>query len=79
MKKFLLPGILAVVYLFLPLRSQAAPIDVPYQILLDTTKRYGNTRGVFNLNFPSGVSSINTNVSSFQWCLDSNNCFGGIS
>jgi hypothetical protein len=29
MKKFLLPGILAGLFLFLPLRSQANPLDVP--------------------------------------------------
>lgn len=69
MKKFLLPGILAVFSLFLPLRSQAIPIDVPYQILIDTTNNSG-TLVVSTANFPSASAFVNSQVGSFQWCFD---------
>lgn len=69
MKKFLLPGIIAVFALFLPRMSQAIPIDVPYQILIDTTNNTGSIV-VSTTNFPSITSSVNSNVASYQWCLD---------
>lgn len=69
MKKFLLPGILAALFLFLPLRSQAIPLDVPYQILIDTTNASG-TIVVSTANFPSGVPSVNSSVANYQWCFD---------
>ena len=69
MKKFLLPGILAVVFLFLPSRSQAVPVDMPYQILVSTV----NTAGVVVLstaNFPSPNTTVNSLVASYQWCVE---------
>lgn len=68
MKKFLLPGILAVLSLFLPFRSQAVPLDVPYQILVSTV----STNGILVLStatFPSGSATVNSNVGSYQWCV----------
>lgn len=69
MKKFLLPGILAVFTFFLPSRSQAVPLDVPYQILVTTTSNNG-TVVLSTTNFPSGSSGINANVGTSQWCID---------
>lgn len=69
MRKFLLPGILAVVFLFLPSRSQAAPIDVPYQILIDTTSSNG-ILVISTANFPSPNVTVNSLVGNYQWCFD---------
>lgn len=69
MKKFLLPGILAVFTLFLPSRSQAIPLDVPYQILITTTNNTGSLV-VSTANFPSVNTTINSNVALYQWCFD---------
>lgn len=68
MKKFLLPGILAVFALFLPLRSQAVPLDVPYQLLISTTNNTG-TLVLSTANFPSASAYVNSNVATFQWCI----------
>lgn len=67
MKKFLLPGILTAFALFLPSRSQANPLDVPYQILVDTTASTSVT--LSTTNFPSLVPSVNSNVANYAWCL----------
>ena len=69
MKKFLLPGILAVVFLFLPSRSQAAPIDVPYQILVTSYSTTGSLV-ISTTNFPSPNTTVNSLVASYQWCID---------
>lgn len=69
MKKFLLPGILAVLFLFLPPKSQAAPIDVPFQILIDSTNNTG-TLVVSTTNFPSPNVTVNSLVGNYQWCFD---------
>ena len=68
MKKFLLPGILAVFTLFLPARSQANPLDIPYQVYYSTV----NTGSVVisTTNFPSAVPSVNTNVVNNEWCIE---------
>lgn len=67
MKKFLLPGILAV-FLFLPRESQALPLDVPYQILVSTVNAGAV---VLSTNtFPSGNPTVNANVANYQWCVD---------
>jgi hypothetical protein len=68
MNKFLLPGILAGFLLFLPSRSQAVPLDVPYQILVTTTNNTG-TLVISTANFPSGSTAINANVATSQWCI----------
>lgn len=68
MKKFLVPGILAGLFLFLPLKSQATPIDVPYQIYFSTVA--GSQVIISTRNFPSGVPSVNDNVALYQWCID---------
>lgn len=69
MKKFLLPGILAALFLFLPLRSQAVPLDVPYQILVTTVSNTG-VLVISTANFPSPSSGVNNAVASYQWCFD---------
>lgn len=71
MKKFLLPGILTVFALFLPSRSQAVPMDVPYQIYFSTVAF--NTLVVSTANFPSGNTTVNSLVASYQWCLEQAN------
>lgn len=68
MKKLLLPGILAVFTLFFPLRSQAQPMDFPYQIAITTTAFTSIT--ISTANFPSGSSAVNANVANYQWCID---------
>lgn len=68
MKKFLLPGILAVLFLFLPLRSPAVPLDMPYLINISTTAQ--NQVVLSTANFPSGVPSVNSNVALAQWCIN---------
>lgn len=69
MKKLLLPGILAVFSLFLPPRSQAVPLDVPYQILVSTAVFNATTIVISTNNFPSGSASVNSLVGSYQWCV----------
>lgn len=69
MKKLLIPGILTVFALFLPSISRAAPIDVPYQILVDTVSLNGAIT-LSTANFPSGNVTVNSLVSNYQWCLD---------
>ena len=70
MRKLLLPGILAVFFLFLPLESQAVPLDVPYQILVTTTVFNASSLVISTNNFPSLVPSVNANVGIYQWCID---------
>lgn len=67
MKKLLGLGVLAV-FLFLPLKLWAGPLDFPYQILVTTTNI--NSITFSTANFPSQVTSINANVASYQWCID---------
>jgi hypothetical protein len=69
MRKFLLPGILAVFSLFLPLRSQAVPLDVPYQILVSTEIGNVSQLIISTNNFPSGSALVNSNVLNYQWCI----------
>lgn len=68
MKKLLLPGILAVLALFLPLKSQAVPLDVPYQIFVSTT----NAQKIVlsTTTFPSASAAVNANVANYQWCIE---------
>jgi len=66
MQKLLLPGILAV-FLFLPSRSQAQPIDFPYQISITTTAV--SSIVISTANFPSPSAYVNSNVGNFQWCI----------
>lgn len=68
MRKLLLPGILAVLFLFLPLRSQAYPLDVPYQIYFSTVAY--NSVIISTTNFPSGSAYVNSLVGSYQWCIE---------
>lgn len=68
MKKFLLPGILAV-FLFLPRQSQAVPLDVPYQIPVTTAVFNASMIVISTSNFPAANPTINTNVASYQWCI----------
>ena len=70
MKKFLLPGILAVIFLFLPLRSQAVPQDVPYQILVSTVAFNTQQLIISTANFPSANTTVNSLVGSYQWCIE---------
>jgi hypothetical protein len=72
MKKFLLPGILAVLSLFLPSRSQADPLDIPYQIKFDTVA-YGTTLVISTTNFPSPNATVNSLVASYEWCIEQAN------
>lgn len=67
MKRLFVPGILSV-FLFLPAKSQAQPLDVPYQIYFATTA--ANSIVVSTANFPSPSASVNANVASYQWCID---------
>lgn len=67
MRKLLLPVILAVFALFLPSKSQAWPITLPYQIVVDTWNI--NSVQLSTTNFPSGVPSVNQNVVNDQWCI----------
>lgn len=69
MKKILLPGILAVFVFLLPSKSQALPIDVPYQIAFSSTNSSG-ALVVSTANFPSPNATVNSLVGSYQWCLD---------
>lgn len=69
MRKILLPGILTVFALFLPLKSQAVPLDVPFQLALTTTSTTGSIV-ISTTNFPSGVPSVNASVANYQWCFD---------
>ena len=69
MKKFLIPGILAVFALFLPARSQADPLDIPYQIQFDTVA-YGTTVVISTANFPSLNTTVNSLVASYEWCIE---------
>lgn len=69
MRKLLSPGILAVFFLFLPLKSQAVPLDVPYQILVSTVNNT-STIVISTSNFSSLVPSINANVATAQWCIE---------
>lgn len=69
MKKFRIPGILAAFVLFLSARSQAAPIDVPYKILVSTTNSSG-LLVISTTNFPSANANVNSLVGSYQWCID---------
>lgn len=68
MKKYALPGILAVLFLFLPLRSQAVPLDVPYLLYVSTTLPASVV--LSTTNFPSANTGTNSNVASYQWCVD---------
>lgn len=70
MKKFLSPGILAVLSFFLPLRSQAVPLDVPYQIYIDTVTLAGGQLVISTNTFPSPVAAVNANILNYQWCLE---------
>lgn len=67
MRRITLLGVLAV-FLFLPSQLRAGPLDTPYQILVSTT----NIASIVfsTANFPSPVSSINSNVAQYQWCID---------
>lgn len=67
MRKFLALGILASI-LFIPLKSRAVPLDVPYQILVDTVS-VGQSVQLSTTNFPSGNTTVNTNAQSSQWCV----------
>lgn len=67
MKKLMLPGILAV-FLFLPSKSQAQPMDFPYQISITTTAFTSVT--ISTANFPSLSAVVNANVANYQWCVD---------
>lgn len=70
MRKFLIPGILAGLLLFLPRRSQAVPLDVPYQILVSTVSIAGTGKVVLSTaNFPSPNTTVNSLVGSYQWCV----------
>lgn len=69
MRKITALGILAVFTLFLPSRSQAVPIDVPYQLLVATTSNISQLV-ISSTAFPSPVGSINSSVGSYQWCLE---------
>ena len=67
MKKLLLLGVLSV-FLFLPSKLRADPLDVPYKVLVTTTN---STSVVLSTaNFPSAVSAINANVGLYKWCVD---------
>lgn len=68
MKKLLLPGILAVFTLFLPSRSQAQPMDFPYQISITTVAF--TSLVISTANFPSPSAAVNANVANYQWCVD---------
>lgn len=68
MKKFLLAGALAVFTLFLPSKSHANPLDVPYGILFTTTS--AGSIVVSTTNFPSASVSVNSNVATAQWCIN---------
>ena len=70
MKKFLLPGVLAVFAFILPLKSQAVPLDVPYQLYVDTVTIAGGQLVISTATFPSGSSIVNSNVANYQWCLE---------
>lgn len=69
MKKFLLPGILAVLSLFLPSRSQAVPLDVPFAVSFSTTN-LNQLLVVSTATFPSANTTWNSNVALYQWCFD---------
>lgn len=65
MRKFLLAGVLAFCFTSV---SRADPLDVPYQILVDTVGF-----GVVTLstsNFASPVGAINNGVLNSKWCVD---------
>ena len=71
MRKFLIPGILAGLLLFLPYRSQAVPMDVPYQILVSTVSIPNTGKVVLSTtNFPSPNATVNSLVGSYQWCVN---------
>ena len=60
MRKFLAAGILAVFVLFLPSKSHAVPLDVPY----------GNTAiSSFTVNSSLVLSSTTLPTSNYAWCL----------
>lgn len=68
MRKLFALGTFAVISLFLPSRSQAVPIDVPYQLLFSTTAT--TTLTISSTTFPSPSAAVNSNVASYQWCLE---------
>lgn len=68
MRKRFIAGTLAVFALFLPLKSRALPLDVPYQIYFDTVNV--NSITISTATFPSANSGVNAAVATNQWCLD---------
>jgi hypothetical protein len=69
MKKFLLPGILAVFFLFLPLRSQANPLDVPTRGNQISPPFSATASGFFDFVSTFTVTLTTPPVNG-MWCVD---------
>lgn len=67
MRKLLAWSLWAAFIPFLLQRSDAVPLDVPYQIYVGSA--VVNSVVLSTANFPSSNATINANVASAQWCI----------